>query len=412
MADSRVRIRVPAGGRAGLAVTITTDQDTAYPAKEWSITDDVLNIADSASVSIANDDGENAGKLHIGQLVEIDESDPDVANGQWLRHFTGRITALESYSDMSGGSNILVSMMDLGWHLTSSHGYPLKNIKSVHWTKLLDLLIDPSWGFGETQYGNDLNTRIKHGRQIVIINHKPVLGAVLPFIQIEPGQSPFDILHTYAAREGWLINISAKGEIVLFQPQYDDQALYTAQFYGSKDSDRNYNNVIGRPTLRESIDGLYSEVQCWSTVVIPPEVVNTENPNEMYRHNTYKPTTNPLPFDRRHVFSDGEAINQTLRQNHATWKQQMGAFESWQYEVEFDSHSQNGAFFVSNTMISVLDTINGVSGTKYVQRVQRSHTLRDGRRSKLLVRQPNLLNPQLNALPGGGTRRKPKKPTP
>lgn len=410
----RVRIRTPAGGDPLQAITVTADPldrggilTNQFPAKEWAITDDVLNVADTACVTVANDDGENAGKFALGQRIEIDISDPDVAGGQWLRQFTGRITALETCSDLSGGSVIQISAMDLGWHLTSSAGPPLFNLKGITFNALLSAVIDPSWGFGPIVSDASLNTRLKHGRQVIIINHKPVLGAVLPFIQIEPGQSPWDVIRLYAARNGVLINVGARGELIFFQPQYNDQPLYDVEYHPAHDLARNSNNIVGRPTLRETIDGRYTEVQCWSTVVIPPEIQNTENPNEAYRHATYKPTPRPLPFNRRHVFSDPEAINQTLRLNRAVWKYQMDLFNSWEYSCEFNRVSQGGALFVSNTMISVNDAVNGVTpGAYYLQAVRKSCTMREGGpRAKLTVRRPGLLNPALNSLLGGGAQK-------
>lgn len=379
-----------------------------YPAKEWSVTDDMINISDTASVGIANDVGQAAGKFFRGDLIEIEESDPDVASGQWTRHFTGRVTGLETYTDFGGGSNLRIDAMDLGWHLTSCHATPLKNIKGIRFQKLLDILLDSSWELGRIVAGNDLNRRLKHGRQIVIQNHKPVPGSILPFIQVEPGQSPFDLLRTYAAREGLLINVSARGDLLLFRPRYDTPPLYTAYFRPSNDPMHDLNNVIGRPSLKQVIDGLYSEVQCWSTVVIPPEIANKENPNEMYRHSSVLASPNPLPFHRLFVFSDSEAINDRLRKNRALWKLQMDAFNATQYTVDFAGHSQGGAFFVSDSMISVDDTMNAVSGGMYVQRAQRNNTVSAGATTSLLCRLPGLLNPELTTLDldlGGGARK-------
>jgi hypothetical protein len=196
-----------------------------------------------------------------------------------------------------------------------------------------------------------------------------------------------------------LINTGAKGELIFFRPDYAADPLYASRYFASSNSRSSQNNVVGRPSLRETIDGVYSEVQCWSTAVGTGENLNTDNPNDQYRHSTYRPTTNPLPFERRHVFSDGEAINEQLRMNRAIWKYQLGQFESWQYEVEFPTHSQNGAFFVSDTMISCEDTVNGVAaGAYYVQSVRRSLTLGGGMRTKLTIRKPGLLNPELDSL--------------
>lgn len=403
MADPRARILVPGRGTLqGQSLNLTIDStsrlsSTEFPAKEYVISDDVLNVADTATVSIANEDGVHTDKFVLGQMVRIDESDSDVANGQWTRQFTGRITTIEDYTDIQGGTNILLTAMDLGWHLTSCHARPLLNLRKLTIEGLIQQLIDPTWGFGTVTSDATMNTNLKHGRRVIQQNINPQLRAVLPFIQVEIGQAPWDILRPYAERAGLLINVGARGEIIFFRPTYTAPAQYTVEFHGSREAQRARNNVVGRPAVREGIDELYSEIQCWSTAVIPPKVGDTTNPNEQYRKTTYKPDSNPLPFQRLHAFMDGEAINQDLRRNRAIRKQQMGDFASWTYEAEFPSHSQNGGFFVSNRMVSVNDSVRKLSGAYYVQAVRRSVTLRDGAKSRLTIRKP-LLNPELGEL--------------
>lgn len=407
--STRARVRLPAGGEAGTAITVAVGID-GLPCKEWSIVDDVLNIADSASFTVANIDGENSGKFYLGQRIEIDLADDSVASGKWIRQFTGRVTSIRTHSDAGGGSAILVGAMDLGWHLTSCHAEPLKNIKGIKFSKLIEMLIHPSWGFGPVQFDGDRNTRLKHGRQITTQNFNVQLRAILPFIQVEPGQAPFDLLHTYAQREGLLINVGARGELLLFRPNYTGSGIYSFEYHPVSSPQSALNNIKGRPEVSEDIDGIYTETQCWSTTVIPPQVQDSTNPNEMYRHSVYRPTLRPLPFERRHVFSDGEAINNTLRKNRAIWKYQMGQFQSWQYEIEVEGHAQGGGFFVSNVLASINDTVNKVHGAFYVQRVQRSHTVQGGAVSRLLIRKPGLLDPDLDSLKvGAGVKRAMKK---
>ncbi len=400
----------------------------SVPIKEFSITDDVMNISDCAAFTIANDDGSMSTRFQCGQKITIDLGDDDVAGGIWIRSFTGLITAIDDYTDLHGGSNLMITAYDFGWFLTSCHANPfsrngkhriqLRGNKTLK--DLITLLIDPTWGFAETAFNNDTNRTLKNGRAEIAINFQPQLGAILPLIQIEPGMTPFDLLQRYASREGLLMNVSAEGSLVCFRPNYIQPPLYELQFHGTNDSASNKNNVIGRPTLRQSIDGIYTEVQCWSSVVIPPAVQNTENRNEGTTHRTYTPTDPLLSFTRRHVFSDGEAVSKTLLNNRTLWKYQSGLFNSWTYECDFAGLSQGStfpnlahgaSFFVSDTMISINDSWRGITGGFYVQSVRRSLTLSEGARTHLVIRKP-LLNPELTSLGAGakqGARQKTRK---
>ncbi len=421
MAETQARIRFTEGGfNVSQPLTVATGLDRSlstdyFPCKEWSITDDILNMCDTACVTVPNVDGENSGQFYPGQRVEIELANANVRDGAWMRHFTGVVTETSTGSDMSGGSVIAITMMDVGWYLTSCVARPLLNIKNIRFKDLLYKLLDPTWGITEIVATNDLNRRLRHGRQVVVQQFKVILGAILPFIQVEPGQTPFDIIQTYAQREGVLVNASVDGKLVFFRPDYEQQAQVKVVFSVANDSEVP-NTVSGRPSLRQSIDGLYSEVQCWSTVVLDPAVTGVndkENPNAAFRHTTYPADyqkvrkapvkfTSPLGFNRRHVFSDPEAINDDLRLNRAIWKFQMGLFQSWQYETEFDRHEQDGAFFSSDTMATVDDRVNKVKGMHYVQSVRKSQTLQGGSKSTLLLRRPGLLNPELQTLQIGG----------
>ncbi len=411
MAETFARIRFTEGGfntsqpltvATGVDKTLSTDY---FPCKEWSIADDILNMSDTAAVTIPNVDGENSGQFFPGQRVEIELSSADVRNGTWIKQFTGVVTEVQHGSDMSGGTVISLTMMDVGWYLTSCAARPLVNIKNKTFKQLLELLIDPSWGIGEIRASNDLNRRLRHGRQVIVQNFKITLGAILPFIQVEPGQKPFDIIQTYAQREGVLVNAAVDGALVFFRPDYEQQALYRVEYYGSDDSSRERNTVSGKPSFRQTIDGLYSTVECWSTVVLDLAATganDAENPNAAFRHTTYTPSTSPIGFTRREVLSDPEAINDKLRRNRAIWKWQMGLFQSWQYDVDFDRHTQDGAFFVSDTMVTCADFVNKVQGVNYVQSVRKSQTLREGSKTTMVIRRPGLLNPELQELKIGG----------
>lgn len=424
MADPRLRIRLPAGGDPLDALTVSAGRKSTasqpyidvLPAKEWCITDDMLKVSDSASFSVANIDGANNGKFTLGRLVKIEAADDAVAGGQWTSVYTGRVVAVEYGSDVSGGSVIRVDCMDLGWHLTSCCGRPLQNTNGVTLGQLLMRLIDPTWGFKSTvTIGNVLNRTLKQGRAGVqrALPHNP--EDVLPPIQVEPGQTPWQILEEYFKREGYILNVGAQGDVIVFRPDFFQPSLYDSiEYHGSGEGTRTKNNVVGRPSLRLAIDGLYSETQCWSTVVAPTEAeaaAIAQAPNAQYRHASYKPASNPLPFYRLQVAVDGEAITPTMRAMRALYAYQLGQFQSWTYDCTVVGHSSMpkgsnlAAFWASDTMVSVNDSVNGpVSGMFYVQSVQRSMTMGEGARTKLTLRLP-ILDPSLQAQLGGGAKK-------
>lgn len=420
-----VKARIRVGADSDEAYTVTMDpNDVAitshqFPVKEWCIVDDMMNVSDSATFSIANDDGSNTDKFQIGQKITFDESDSDVAQGQWTRHLTGRIVGLDSYSDAHGGSNILVSAMDLGWHLTSSHGVPLTNLAGSTWERLLSKLTDSSWGFGQVIGTNKLSRFLKQGRAGItrsLVLQQNHLTSILPYIQVEPGQSPWDIISAYAQREGVLINVSGEGDLVFFRPDYTQEASYALHYHTTADhSDQ--NNILERPSIHEVIDGVYSAVEVFSTIVNPQKISNPEDPNAAYTRFLYQPT-NPLPFSRLHVITDAESVTKQLLQNRAKWEFQKGLFDSWQYEADFKGHSQKdsqgrGHFFVSDTIISMNDSIHNIQGGYYVQRVTRSSTIEHGLRSKLLIKKTGLLNPELTKFDlGGGTKKSSQQKAP
>lgn len=364
---------------------------TQVEPKEWSVDDDILVLSDSLSFSIENDDGRYSGQFACGDGVVLHLSDSSVDGGAWKEQFRGRVTALDYTSDISGGSVIQVTCMDLGWHLVSTAGRPLQNIKSVKFSRLLELVLDTSWGFAGVRAQNDTNRRLKHGRTLILQVLNQVAGAPLSYIQIEPGQRVADILVLYAKREGMFVNVSADGYVQIFRPNYTDPALYNVRYHGSTEATRGQNNIVGRPRWSLKIDGLYTSVTCFSTVVQSQVDDMPDNPNEMYTRSTYTPTTAPLPFMRREVISDSEAISRSMRQQRAQWHYQRGIFDGDVYEVTFRGIAQGGAFYVSDTMCSVNDSVHRLNANRYVSAVRKSCTLSGGFTSTLRTHVPGTL---------------------
>jgi prophage tail gpP-like protein len=385
------------GGSSPICTVVISGRE--YLAREWVVTDDILTLGDPFSCTIPNidpitrADGALSGLIHLGDPLEVFEADPNVGGGAKTRVLKGRVTAVEHTSDITGGSVLMVTGADLGWHLNHTGARPFLNLRRATFDRLLAELKDPSWGIVGVRAENDTSRRLKLGRVQAVINAQPnvVDPPVIPKIQTEPGELIADILIRFAQRERLLVNVSPDGYLQFFRPRYDTEPLYRFEYHGSDRAARVRNN-IERPRILESIDHVYTEVRCYSTTVLPPTVRNTADPNEGYFHGTYR-SASALPFFRRLVFSDPEQLNQEKANARARWRFERGIFDAWLYESSVDGHSQRGGFFIADTMAEINDTFHKVQGRFYVSSVQRSFTLgpRGGFSSRVTLHKPGVL---------------------
>ena len=379
------------GVEAGRPEVVVRIAGAEYQATQYSIDDDVLSLGNVAAVSLANIEGELAGKISMGMPVEIVMMDPSVDGGAKSTRHKGRVTLSDGKSDSRSGSVVNLSTADLGWHLQSTPGKPWTRLEGLTFQRLLAAVLDPSWGFAGVRAGNDLNRKLNQGRRGIQINHAPHVGGVIPPIWIEPGQMIADVLLEYAKRERVLLNVTSDGWLQFWQPAYNTGASYEFFYFGRGDSARKKNNVRDAG-LRQSIDGMYSVCECIYTNVIPSEITSTgTNPLEGYHLKKYKPATNPLPFERHCTFTDSEPINEATGLDRAKWKWQRGMFDSWTYTVTVEGHSQGGIYFAPDTMASVTDTVHGIKQALYVSNVRLSRTKGDGTIATITMKKPDLL---------------------
>ncbi|HJU24545.1 MAG TPA: hypothetical protein VJ891_18745 [Casimicrobiaceae bacterium] len=364
-----------------------------YPLiRQYSIDSDVLNLGDPCAVELPNPNGRLNGKISLGDPLKFYMADPSVAGGQKILVLSGIVTGRRAYSNRSG-TFVSVAGADLGWHLVNNDAPLWFRLRGVRWSQLLQKCIDPSWNFAGYRLENDTNTRIKLGRQGVVQQITGSIDNFIPPIQIEPGEKVADLLILYAKRERKLVNVSSDGYLQLWAPNYGAQALFHFDYHRSDEPSCKRNNVESA-TLVQSIDGLYTRVQCVGTVVRAPDLVNQTNPNEGQFIGSYiqSPPVD-LPFLRRMTFSDGDQLTKDKATARALWRFQRSKFDAFIYQIEVKGHAQGGAFYTENTLASVDDTVNGVSGLYYVSAVKkwRERGKGKGTRSVLTLRLNNLL---------------------
>jgi prophage tail gpP-like protein len=363
-----------------------------YPnISEYAYTTDILQLGDPCSVRLPNPKGQLNGKIKRGDSLELYFSHPDVNGGKPVRKLKGIVTSRHVECSPDTGSAVTVAGADLGWHLQNNAAPLWFQLRGIRFKTLLQRVLDPSWSFAGVRTDNDTNRALKLGRAGAVQALSGSISALIPPIQVEPGEMIADLLILYARRARQLVNVSSDGYLQIWTPQANPEALYTFQFHA--DSQRSLNN-IEHVSIDETIDSLYTDVVCVGTVVQPPNMANQTNPNEGRFRGTYKAPANarPLPFLRRFTFSDGDQLTKQQANDRARWRAERGLFDAWQYSLRVKGHVQNGVFYEPDNGATLHDSINGFDGSYYVSAVQYAgRTEPPGQGTILTLRLPSLL---------------------
>lgn len=387
--DKSSKVTVSIGGSLQLG---GQSGGTEYLVKEYAFDESVLNIGDAFSCTIANIEGEISGQIHELDPVVVYMADASVGGAARTQLYTGRVLLVEYGSDVKGGSVIMLTCYDLGWHLKSCQAIPFVNLNGITIAKLLDKAINSTWGFAGFRLENTKNVHLKQGRQGVAVQlaSDANIKAVHPRIQTSPGDNWAEHLIKYARRIKRLVNVSADGYLQVFAPDYKQASSYRIVYRKSTDKDRNLINVRGRPTLTLSGETKYGETRCYSTWTRAPKAYDTTDPNAAYFHGTFTAAAT-IPFDRLYSFMDQDQLSQDMATARAEWAHQRGLFDAWVYNVTMPGSAQGGAFFAAGTMAEISDTVHKVSGLYYVVSVRRSRTIQDGTTTAMRLQKPDLL---------------------
>lgn len=357
---------------------------------DYAYDTDVLQLGDPCSVRLPNPDGSLNRKIKLGDPLELYFSHPDVSGGRRVRKLKGIVTSRQvECSD--AGTSITVGGADLGWHLLNNAAPLWFRLRGIRFRTLLERVLDPSWQFSGVRTDNDTNRTLKLGRAGAVQALSGSISAIIPPIQVEPGEMIADLLILYARRARQLVNVSSDGYLQVWSPKLSPEPLYSFHLHAGVE--RPVNN-IERATLAETIDSLYTDVICVGAVVLPPNMPDARNPNEGRFRGTYRAPANarPLDFTRRFTFSDGDQLTKAQASDRARWKAERGLFDAWRYMAQVKGHVQNGLFYEADTGAALHDTVNGVDGNYYVSAVHYSgKTEPPGQTTMVTLRRPNLL---------------------
>lgn len=386
-------------------VSIWVDGEEQLFVEEYSLDQDVLNLGDPFRVSIPNVDGRNANRYRPGALCKVFMSDPTLENTASVQKYLGRVTQVDYQVDPQRGSKITIAGADLGWHLRECHAPMWVRIPGgITFANLVDRLIPPdtltAWGFSGVAFDNLYNRKINQGRggiERTIARDESGGRAFIAPLQVEPGQSAAEFLIEFARRAGRLVNVSSDGYIQFFVPNDsgfvgplapgDTGASYKLRLYKSTSVDASKGNVKSA-RVTHNLDGIYTETVCVGTVVQSNRFVqaNSEDPNRTRFRGTYTPSPAPLAWPRTFYFCDGDQLNREMARKRAAWKYYRGQFDAFSAEYTVAGHAQNGIFWAADTLVDVIDEVNGLSGVYYISAVRYNRSMQSGTTTTLTVR--------------------------
>lgn len=350
-----------------------------YEARDYAWESHVLQLADQWSVTVPAPNGQmissdgrrvRAGELREGALVKFFLRDPAVRNGAVIQKLTGRLVTIDDSEDARSGYVVRLSGFDLGWHLTTGCGRVFENLRGVTFQRFLERnVLDPSlgWGFAGVRAGNLANKRFRQGRAGINAQLQEDTSPIVVRFQLEVGEPLAPKLIEYARREGYLLNVSADGWLQFFKPVVTEEPSYTFHHRLAGDAVGSEFNRVRNTRLRRSAEGLYTVVQCWTTVIDTTDL-DPFDPNAGRYYGEFV-NLGTLPFSRRNTFSDPDQIGDAAKRR-ARWAWQRGRSDSWEYSLRTIGHSQDGVAFEPDTVAYLRDDVRGLDGNYYVLAVR------------------------------------------
>jgi prophage tail gpP-like protein len=169
------------------------------------------------------------------------------------------------------------------------------------------------------------------------------------FVQIEPGQTVFEVLKNYAVARGLLFFSMPDGRLVIGEPLKSGKAEYT--LINRKDG--NGNNVLKGDRTR-NISRRYSKIivlgQKQGTESSSPEDTNAKGVAENKNVSLYKPLVTTASHDAGDLNKYAELLMK--RQE----------YEGLQLTYRTFGHSQNGKNWQTNSVCRVEDDVFGIDG--------------------------------------------------
>lgn len=379
--------------------------ETVELVRQFSYSSDILAVGEECRWSIVNPGRKYVGQLKTGSVAEIYAINADVNGGQPTKKFKGRIVQREANLGPDGAT-IELGIFDLGWHLTNCCAPLWFRLDRANFVDLLDperyvvgkngkkaYFIEPEFGFTGVRTDGLARRRTKLGASAVSQLTRQELQPVF-YVQIEPGEKFLDKLMEYARRENRLINVSPTGEIQAFLPDYDQPPQFE---FLQLSSDSQDNNILQAKEV-DNCSTRYTRVEVVGQQ-LAGEVVETSptEPNATKKRGCV--TSSVLPFPNRLTVADGDMYSRGLAQKLADWYFKRGLYDAYYIQIKVSGHHQNGVWYESDMMASVIIEDLGIKGLFYISAVQYTVDEKQGDVALITLRVPYLLTASFGAFP-------------
>jgi hypothetical protein len=363
---------------------------------EFSYSSDVLAVGDECSFVIVGDrTGERIKALRMGATVQLFLRNPAVNGGNRTLKHLGLIT--DRKTSLKQGT-IRVTSADLGWLLVNCSAPLWRSLRKATFGDLVDpsslhTFIDKSFGFAGLRIddANLKNRSLKLGKAQAVAQQQRVLDPAYA-IQIEAGDSQYDVMSKYAQRFNRLIGVSVDGYIQVWNPDYNRPPAYQLRVDTS-------NTAVIECEQIDTIMTRYTDVVCVGEIVGYQGGQDVNDPNAGHRRGAFY-NRNILPFHRLFTFGDGEMWNRDMAKKQAEWRYKRGMYDAHYLAISVVDHYQalpgplqGASWYESDQMIRVtIPSLGLVDALYYVGSAVCESTVREGDITHLNLRLPYFLS--------------------
>ncbi|HRR39723.1 MAG TPA: hypothetical protein P5244_00680 [Syntrophales bacterium] len=289
--------------------------------------------------------------------LELANPEIVVKNGQRCELYVNGVLELTGIVDKrqpgysKAGVSLQIEGRDLGGLLVDSYCEEFIDVRGMTLKALAERLIRkvPFIKRKDIIYQENIrgNLKKKKGRSAALA----MMDSAQNFVKIEPGQSIFEVLKTYAMSRGMMFFSLPDGTFVFGKPKDGGEPLFCLI---TRKKDTGQNNVL-EGKLVDDISKRYSKI----TVVGQQQGTDGMGATEI---NTLSPPVidSTFPFYKPYVATDqNDSRSPKL---HAQMLMERMKYEGFRLEYKVPGHSQGGINWRINEMCRVTDEVLGLDG--------------------------------------------------